>query len=52
MDFRGGGHGRGGLAGGETDHAPLRGRGQMLRQHAIWMRGGDGGFENRTEQGA
>jgi hypothetical protein len=50
--LRGRSHGRSALAGGETDHASFRDGVQVLRQHDIRMRGGDGSVENRAQERA
>src|SRR5262245_54736122 len=52
MLLRSRGHGGGALAGGEADHASPGGRAQMLRQHDIGMRSGDGSVENGAQERA
>jgi hypothetical protein len=52
MSFRRRGHRGRGLAGGQTDHASLRYRAQMRRQHDVGVCGGDGGIEDRAQQRA
>ena len=51
MRFRSRGHCGGALAGGEADHASLRYRRQMPRQHHAGMGGGNRGIKHRAQQG-
>ena len=52
MPLRRHGHGGRGLAGGQTDHPAFRRGAQMGREHAVGVRGGHRGVEDRAQQRA